>query len=126
MDVKIFNITLRLTDALCRYSWKPAGCWKGERCPFLHKQTPLPPPSGFNVLAPHDSGLQASKLPPLTGLEASAPDDPELQAVKPGEPVKGSPAWKEQVSKIPCRYVYYPSRDFQTNQHALEILQHDC
>ncbi len=107
IHVKIFNITLKLTDVLCRYFWKPAGCWKGEFCPFLHEQTPLPPPSGSNVLAPHDSGLQAAKLPPLTGLEASAPDDPELQALKPGEPVKGSPAWKEHVSKIPCRYVYY-------------------
>lgn len=85
-----------MTDALRRYFWKRARCWKGERCPFLHEQTPLPPPSGSNVLAPHDSGLQASKLPPLTGLEVSAPDDPELQAVKPGEPVKGSPAWKEK------------------------------
>lgn len=85
-----------MTDALRRYFWKRVRCWKGERCPFLHEQTPLPPPSGSNVLAPHDSGLQASKLPPLTGLEVSAPDDPELQAVKPGEPVKGSPAWKEK------------------------------
>lgn len=100
IHVKIFKLPPRLTDMLCRYFWKPAGCWKGEYCPFLHEKTPLPPPSPSNVLASHNSGLQAPKLPPLTGLEVAEPDDPEPQAVEPEESVEGSPAWKETISKF--------------------------